>query len=74
MPRDLIQWTGPKSRCECGHLGDGPNGQHMNSLESGAPGHGPCVVEECECMKFTWADFLPSYRRYMKAYRKAAAQ
>lgn len=41
-----------KSICLCGHTGDGPGSQHANTL---AEGHGPCMVNKCTCLKFTWA-------------------
>ena len=43
----------PRSRCTCGHVGDGPNSQHL-----GLMGHGACSVKGCDCQKFTWSEFL----------------
>jgi hypothetical protein len=47
----------PKSRCRCGHTGDGPGSQHDGGVVAG---HGSCL--ECAaCVKFTWAQWTPEY-------------
>jgi hypothetical protein len=51
-------WTLAKSRCACGHTGDGEHSQH-----AGANGHGHC--ERCECSSFTWAGFLPTFEAWL---------
>jgi hypothetical protein len=50
---------GGRSVCTCGHLGDGPNSQHLDTM---AEGHGPCKVKGCKCNtrgKFTWNGWKP---------------
>jgi hypothetical protein len=42
-----------RSRCYCGHTGDGNPSQHY-----GLVGHGPCSLPGCECKKFTWKEFI----------------
>lgn len=43
----------PKSRCICGHTGDGANSDHKDMLN---PGHGACRI--CKCPKFVWVEFF----------------
>lgn len=58
--------TDPKSRCKCGHTGDGGNSQHGGLL-----GHGSCngptakTGVPCPCTKFSWHVWLTNYTRYM---------
>lgn len=40
-----------KSKCTCGHLGDGIGSEHFNTMQ---PGHGMCVARNCDCTKFSW--------------------
>ncbi len=50
--------AGPKSVCECGHTGDGAGSQHEGGEHPYwflAEGHGPCNVEGCKCVQFTWS-------------------
>ena len=65
---DLIA---PRSRCTCGHTGDGPHSQHYGII-----GHGACAVKDCECTKFTWSEFLadPKSERIKKDLLSAAHQ
>jgi hypothetical protein len=44
---------GPKSRCYCGHTGDGHLGDH-----AGWNGHGQCLAIGCDCVQFTWKCWL----------------
>lgn len=39
-------------RCRCGHL----RTQHNDSLV--AFGHGECLLDGCDCSKFTWREFI----------------
>jgi hypothetical protein len=55
-------WPGPRSFCECGHTGDGPNSQHADSVH-GARGHGKCLYRDCPCGKFTWDRFIRPYAK-----------
>lgn len=51
----------PRSRCRCGHTGDGPNSEHFGTDTSFGPlnnGHGVCKIQGCRCIQFTWACFL----------------
>ncbi len=54
-----------KSWCYCGHLGDGPSiGDPMRrSFHGGINGHGPCNVEGCDCMQFTWKGFTNHFQK-----------
>ncbi len=56
-------WNKPKSMCECGHSGDGPNSNHGDSPL--VKGHGKCYVPGCSCKKFTWLSFYPHYEAYL---------
>lgn len=58
----------PKSFCTCGHLGDGPFSLHRDF--SYASGHGSCVVPGCDCEKFTWAHFTPTFQGLVSALRE----
>jgi len=49
----------PKSKCACGHTGDGGNSQHDNALFE--LGHGACKVPGCKCKRFTWAGWLSAF-------------
>lgn len=46
----VASYDGPKSICECGHLGDGPGAEH-----GGIIGRGACTAKRCGCGKFIWA-------------------
>lgn len=48
--------SGPKSKCECGHTGDGPESQHLGIAPRA--GHGACTVDGCGCERFRWAGWL----------------
>lgn len=61
----IQQATEPKSICLCGHTGDGPNSAH-----GGLIGHGPCLVDDCACRKFTWASFTLYGQEMMDRARK----
>ena len=55
----------PKSVCQCGHSGDGPDSDHgsLNPVASQLqPGHGKCSVPGCDCEQFTWADFTEQFK------------
>lgn len=56
-----VEWPNDgtaKSKCECGHSGDGSGSQHAES-EFGTRGHGPCMMGDCKCTKFVWDGWLP---------------
>ena len=52
-----------KSWCYCGHLGDGMDGGDpmRRSVHGGINGHGPCLVEGCDCRQFTWRRFTNEF-------------
>lgn len=50
---------GPKSKCYCGHTGDGPGSQHDDEI---TPGHGKC--KECACTQFSWKGYTDAYREW----------
>lgn len=56
----------PKSRCYCGHLGDGPDSHH-----GGINGHGRCLVSGCGCIQFTWEKWTDEYQAIVTAEVKA---
>lgn len=62
-------FEGAKSWCTCGHLGDGTKDNTADpmwrSMHGGEIGHGPCLVEGCDCMKFTWERFIQKYQRWL---------
>ena len=37
--------------CTCGHVGDGLNTYHTDTVQ---PGHGKCKIDDCDCEKFTY--------------------
>jgi len=51
-----------KSRCICGHLGDGPKSEHH-----GLTGHKRCKHSWCDCEQFTWAHFTPAVEAVIEA-------
>jgi hypothetical protein len=53
-------FTGPKSVCQCAHLGDGPRSNHADSAL--AKGHGWCLVANCSCTKFTWSHHTEAWK------------
>ena len=60
-----MQVAYPKSVCQCGHSGDGPDSDHgsANAVTSQLqPGHGKCSVPGCKCEQFTWSDFTEQYK------------
>lgn len=62
-----IQFYGPRSRCTCGHVGDGPESNHRDGFQAG---HGACIIEGCDCRKFTWDHFLPVFEAWQEAWRE----
>lgn len=54
-------FSGPKSVCKCGHVGDGERSAH-----GGIVGHGPCTVAGCDCAKFSWARFTEEFEEAAK--------
>ncbi|MHC4229458.1 MAG: hypothetical protein ACYSW0_18665 [Planctomycetota bacterium] len=56
-----------KSWCFCGHLGDGLRSDDpmKRSLHGGINGHGPCLVEGCDCDQFTWRRWTKDFERYI---------
>lgn len=50
MARGSLHLAGGKSKCGCGHTGDGSGSQHEDTFQGG---HGKCKM--CECPKFSWA-------------------
>jgi len=65
---------GPKSICQCGHSGDGPDSDHATDkgMMNLAPGHSRCTVPGCDCQRFTWAGFSPEYEKQLVATRKTS--
>jgi len=55
-------WKG-KSKCTCGHLGDGAPSDHLDHLQAG---HGPCTVQGCECQQFSWAAWTEDFEAFLK--------
>jgi hypothetical protein len=61
-------FTGPKSICKCGHLGDGDRSDHEDLIIN--KGHGKCKV--CDCKMFVWSRFTPTFDEIIdKAQGKA---
>ena len=58
----MKEYTGPRSLCSCGHLGDGPNSDHGAS-DLGTPGHGKC--NKCDCKIFSWNKFTNEYQKHL---------
>lgn len=60
LPEDRVRKgrKQPKSRCTCGHTGDGPMSQHKDGAPGIIEGHGYCFVNGCGCPKFTWKEWL----------------
>ena len=53
----LKVFVGPKSICQCGHLGDGEGGDHEDGIF--LKGHGRCKI--CDCSMFQWKRFVSSF-------------
>lgn len=59
MLRNLPGNAAPRSRCICGHTGDGAHSEHSDFITTQrAPGHGHCTVDGCMCFQFSWRNFL----------------
>lgn len=58
-------YRGPKSRCVCGHVGDGPDSQHEEGIV--LSGHGRCFFPHCGCRRFSFYKALPMFEEYMIA-------
>lgn len=66
-------WSGPRSKCRCGHTGDGPQSEH-DIFEgyiripgfAGEEGHGACHVPGCDCKHFRWNTFLEEFSAVLK--------
>lgn len=54
-------YPAPKSICQCGHNGDGPDSNHGGLL-----GHGACNMPGCDCKKFMWKKFLIGFEDWVK--------
>lgn len=54
----------PRSLCTCGHTGDGSKSLHQDTVE---PGHGACLMDDCDCRKFVWESWLPWVEAEMNA-------
>ncbi len=67
-PIIIVTSTEPKSICQCGHTGDGPNSEHSDTFQEG---HGAC--NECDCVQFTWKELTP-YGITVSKYLKAIGQ
>lgn len=67
--RKAARWSEfqPASYCTCGHTGDGANSQHSDMPQYG---HGMCLIPNCPCTQFTWANFTPEYEDYRKILEK----
>lgn len=65
----MMDWTGPRGMCRCGHTGDGQGSEHHTLEDERAPGapaalmegRGACAVESCNCERFTWVTFVDGY-------------
>lgn len=60
-----------KSICRCGHRGDAEVGLAALVLgkevqHAGVFAHGTCLVEGCNCAKFTWAGWMPDVAPLVK--------
>jgi hypothetical protein len=57
--KEAPKHDGPRSVCSCGHTGDGPKSEHKDTF---TPGHGACKVRGCNCVRFTWVEFLSVFQ------------
>jgi hypothetical protein len=67
LPRNIVrarEYTSraPKSKCRCGHTGDGANGQHEHSIQYG---HGACKEPGCDCGQFRWAGWTKEFEKFI---------
>lgn len=59
-------YNGPKSECQCGCSGDGPNSNHRDTVQAG---HGKCeVCPSAKCSGFAWADWTPEFKIALNAF------
>ena len=63
----LEVFVGPKSICQCGHLGDGYTSDHEDGGLT--KGHGKCMILGCSCERFSWKRFTPSFIEVMDNIR-----
>lgn len=72
MKTKAKQWQGPKSRCTCGHSGDGPDSEHRTTDPTHCvqfEGKGACTVAGCKCKQFTWISWLPEFERHLDRHK-----
>jgi hypothetical protein len=67
LPRNLRraqEYTlkAPKSKCRCGHTGDGANSCHANAVQYG---HGRCLHPGCDCGQFTWGGWTKEFEQFV---------
>jgi len=62
--RDVVAaWHGPKSVCECEHVGDGNETQHEGTVPGLVDnGHGRCLEAGCPCTRFTFKQWTGAFR------------
>jgi len=60
------QFVGPKSICLCGHTGDGTNSDHSTLIGSSEDGTGECLVNGCDCTRFTWGRFTKKFHNFLE--------
>jgi hypothetical protein len=63
-----VEFVGPKSLCTCGHTGDGEGSQHGN--ENVNFGSGKCLVNGCDCARFTWKQWTKKFENFMAARKE----
>jgi hypothetical protein len=61
VKRRIRAYMGPKSKCTCGHMGDGTHSSHC-----GIMGHGACTIYGCPCKQFTWDSWTSDFERYLE--------
>lgn len=60
------QFVGPRSLCMCGHTGDGIDSEHSTLIGSTEDGTGDCLVNGCDCVRFTWKQFTKKFENFLE--------
>lgn len=72
-----LAFNGPRGICQCGHTGNGPNGDHRDStLHTGDTtlGTGVCNAPSCMCSRFVTAARTPEFQAFLDDPNNAATR
>jgi hypothetical protein len=69
-------YDGPRSICQCNHLGDLSIGvqRSTSSQHAGLVGHGECEVPGCGCTKFSWRAWTAGFAAALSSSTRGGTQ